>query len=232
MFGAEESFLIIQLIYLSQKCWSADALHVYLMRPPVKGPDVQLSSLLCLELSPCPFWRHCFPPFPAVFAGSNAWSQTGLDRDVTTGNLTLPKLRDMFSAPELLENTEGGWLYGCFQLWAGCWCGLKSHRSDFYWSQNDPSNLLALITQVLFVQPGYEKSLDNLMSCIPWTSKHSQTYKSSTSSGLPSVYLNSQQRHTEADRQVAAWGQLRVKLPSQAAMRSIMSWIFGIVLNI
>ena len=107
---------------------------------------------------------------------------------VRTGNLTLPRLRDLFSVLELLENTEGGWLFGCFQLWDGGWWGLKSHRSEFYWSQNDPSNLSALISQVLFVQPGYEKNLDNLMYCVPWTSKHSQMYKSSTSSGLLSTW--------------------------------------------
>lgn len=67
------------------------------------------SCLACCiwSYNPAHFGATAFPPFPIVFPSSKAQSQTGLDEDVTTGNLTLPKLRDQLSAPELLEETEG-----------------------------------------------------------------------------------------------------------------------------
>lgn len=55
-------------------------------------------------------------PFPIVYAGSNAQSQTDLEEEVTTGNLTLPKPKELLSAWELEEKTQSKSLYCCSQL--------------------------------------------------------------------------------------------------------------------
>lgn len=51
-----------------------------------------------------------------VYVGSNAQTQTDMEEEVTTGNLTLPKPKELLSAWELLEKTEGNWLHRCSQL--------------------------------------------------------------------------------------------------------------------
>lgn len=61
--------------------------------------------------NPAHFGDTVLHPFPTVFEGSNAQSQTGLDGDITTGHLTLSQTKKSALGMELLENTAGKSLY-------------------------------------------------------------------------------------------------------------------------